>query len=554
VWAAADSPIGIEDCACAPEGDLTCADVAAEDYSDSATGVEGAAFCYKITVTNCGTEEGLVNVQVDDPDIAEVAGAFLVELPADEVLPVGESVTLFFKKSFDTAGTYPNTVTANGVGATSGVAAEPAQDSAEVIVVPISVECDIELVGEVLPPVGCDATLTTSGPVQFTLTINNTGDADLNVTVTGLPTLNDCDVEITDPIFIAAGDSFVTTCTTDVTCPEGADFNVTVVGTAVASETVPCVFDSEGNAVSTEESTCDACVNCQEEGLFCRTTGGGDLLPDTTDELTDPCIDVETTLSPGASALGQLLTKVTHGGQMGAPFADESCPTTVGELGNPCIKGQWQHVRHYQGTGNPRDVVSAFHAGGPNKGVFDTLHCECLPCCEPSEEAELPPGWENKDICNPFDHKVCGPLPRPAPANALIWTGVGQMNQASDTGKKPAKYVVVRVYIEDRSEPGGHHPKGAVLPSDIYSFQAWKTGVDVSKKPDYTTVATTLRLAVAQDACDFLKGLKAGTIPIGSLPSPTIAGVDDTLLIVNDQGPLYVGNRQIHPTTSATCP
>jgi hypothetical protein len=393
--------------------------------------------------------------------------------------------------------------------------------------------------------------------VQFTLTIENTGEADLNVTVTGLPTLNDCDVEITDPIFIAAGGSFVTTCTTDVTCPEGAEFNVTVVGTAVASETVPCVFDSEDNAVSTEESTCEACVNCQEEAeLFCRTTGGGELIEDgDVDDLTEPCIDVTTSLSPDASALGQLLTKITHGGQLGAPFADESCPTTAGELGNPCIKGQWQHVRHYQGTGNPRDVVSAFHAGGPGKGVFDTLHCECLPCCEEFEEVELPPGWENKDICNPFDHKVCGPLPRPAPANALIWTGLGQMNQASDSGKKPSEYVVIQVYIEDRSEPGGHHPGGSVLPADIYSFQMWRTGVLVSKKPDYTVIANPLRLAVAQASCDFLKGLKAGSIPIGSLPGATV-DVNGTATTANvtDQGSLHDGNRQIHPTTSATCP
>jgi hypothetical protein len=208
-------------------------------------------------------------------------------------------------------------------------------------------------------------------------------------------------------------------------------------------------------------------VNCQQEGLFCRTTGGGDLIDGFSDDLTDPCVDPTTSLSPDTSALGQLLIKVTHGGQLGAPFAASSCPDEVAELGNPCIKGQWQHVRHYQGRGNPRDVVSATHAGGPNKGVFDTLLCACLPCCEEFEESDIPPGWEAKDICNPNDHKVCGPLPRPAPANALIWTGLAQMNQASDTGKKPAEYVVVRVYIEDRSEPGGGHPGGAVEPSDI---------------------------------------------------------------------------------------
>jgi hypothetical protein len=79
----------------------------------------------------------------------------------------------------------------------------------------------------------------------------------------------------------------------------------------------------------------------------------------------------------------------------------------------------------------------------------------------------------------------------------------------------------------------------------------WRTGVLVTKKPDYTTVATALRLAVAQDACDFLNALNSGALPIGSLPDPDLNG---DVADVSDCGPLYVGNRQIHPTTSATCP
>jgi len=542
--------------ACAPAGDLLCSDVPDEDYGETATAVVGdteGAFCYKITVTNCG-EDDLDNVTVVDDLIGAVAGSFPTTLAVDE------SVTLYFKQSYPLgegnnppdSNNYLNTVTANGTGASSGTTVEDT-DTAEAIVVPISVECDIVLEGVVENPGGeCEAAIESDGPISFTLRITNTGDADLDVTVTGLPTLSDCTVDITQPIPIAAGEFFETTCTTEVTCPERTTFDVTVVGTP-NDEDVPCIYDSDGEVVTTE-SSCDACVECIQEALFCRTTGGGDLIEGTTDELTEPCAVVNTTLYPEASTQGQLLVKVTHGGQMGAPYAQsDECPIIIDDLGNPCIKGQWQHVRHYQGTGNPRDVVSAFHAGGPGKGIFDMLRCECLPCCEESEEGNVPPGWENKDICNPFDHKVCGPLPRPAPANALIWTGIGQMNQASDTGKKPAKYVVVRVYIEDRSEPGGNHPKGAVLPSDIYSFQVWKTDVLVSKKPDYSTVATALRLAVAQASCDFMDDLKSGALPIGTLPDPNIVGFEDKL-IVNDQGPLHDGNRQIHPTTSATCP
>lgn len=549
--------------ACAPAAGSDCENLTA--WGETATAVVGeteGAFCYKITVWNCGQED-LENVSVTDDLIPAVAGSFPTTL-----LKGSDPVVLYFKQSYPLGGgNVPdepnqnlNTVTATGTGVSSGELVS-ATDTALAVVVPISVVCDIEVVGTVQPPVGdCEATLSESGPVQFTLTIENTGDADLEVTIEGVPPLKNCDsleeIVIPASVLLGVGDQYVLTGCTDVICPDGAQYAVTVQGTAVASETVPCVYDANGNAVQTAPSTCEACVNCAQEGLFCRTTGGGTLIEGTVDELSEGCVDVETTLHPLSSVLGQILNKVTHGGQLGAPYAEAYCPEDVSKLGNPCIKGQWQHVRHYQGKGNPRDVVSAFHAGGPGKGVFDTLMCACLPCCEDPDGVHQPNGqfngWEGKDYCNPLDHKVCGPAPRPAPANALIWSGLAQMNQANDlTGKKPSEYVVVRVYIEDRSEPGGNHPKGAVLPSDIYSFQMWRTGVLVSKKPDYSTIAQPLRLAVAQDSCNFLEALKSGALHIGSLPLATVGGVTAD---VNDQGPLHDGNRQIHPTTSATCP
>jgi hypothetical protein len=110
--------------------------------------------------------------------------------------------------------------------------------------------------------------------------------------------------------------------------------------------------------------------------------------------------------------------------------------------------------------------------------------------------------------------------------------------------------VVFRVYIEDRSEPGGGHPKGAVEPADIYCFQAWKTGIKVSKKPDFSTIAAPFRQALGEANCDFLEALEAGTFPIGTLPSPTVGGVTAD---IQDCGPMHDGNHQIHPSTGATC-
>jgi hypothetical protein len=266
------------------------------------------------------------------------------------------------------------------------------------------------------------------------------------------------------------------------------------------------------------------------------------------------CIDVETTLFPD-SVNGLELDHVSHGGQLGAPFSQMDCGAI---LGNPCIRGQWQHTRHYKGKGNARDVIDMnFHSNTP-KGVFDSLFCACLGCCTTEG---FQPGFVGRlhnnqkfALCNPDDHKVCGPQPRPAPANAIIFSGVGTIKPEVDGGQgasnKAAEYVVFRVYIEDRSEPGGHFPGGAVEPSDIYCFQAWKTGIKVSKKPDFTTVANAFRTALGAANCEFLDDLSTGALPIGTLPSPTVNGVTAD---IQDCGPLDRGNHQIHPSTSATC-
>jgi hypothetical protein len=204
------------------------------------------------------------------------------------------------------------------------------------------------------------------------------------------------------------------------------------------------------------------------------------------------------------------------------------------------------------GQGNPRDVIDMnFHSVTP-KGQFDSLSCACLGCCDPTTGAFITPITVG-ELCNPDDHKVCGPQPRPAPANAIIFSGVGRLTPETDRGAngKNAQWVIFRVYIEDRSEPGGFHPKGAIEPSDIYCFQAWKTGIPVSKKPDFSTVSPAFRAALGQANCDFLAALQSGALPIGSLPSPEVNGVTAD---IQDCGPLHDGNHQIHPSTSATCP
>jgi len=281
-------------------------------------------------------------------------------------------------------------------------------------------------------------------------------------------------------------------------------------------------------------------------------TGGGTLWPGVWDT---NCVPIATTLYNSQQPEGVVLDHISHGGQLGAPFSLNDCGQV---LGDPCIRGQWQHTRHYQGQGNPQDQVNAdFHTVNNQtnklKGVFDTLMCACLGCCV---DGQFVGSAIANNLCNPDDHKFCGPQPRPAPANAIIFTGIGRFKPAADAnnGKgSTEQYVVFRVYVEDRSEPGGVHPGGSVDPADVYCFQAWLTTVPVAKKVDYSQVAVAFRKALASDSCAFIQSISTATatgVPPGTLPNSTVMALPADIV---DMGPLYNGNQQIHPSTSATC-
>jgi hypothetical protein len=537
-------------------------------FAEGIAGTNNPAFCYQIIVTNCGND---VLTNVTAIDYRQDGGAE-VALPGYPLtLGVGESVTNYYGLSHG-VGEWTNRVEVAGFGLSSGTRVT-ATNNAAVNVEPIGVKCDITLT----PPLDFEASSKcafslfnygTNQPVGFTLTVVNTGSNGLNVTIAGVPALFDCEtgeplLDIPSSVYLAVGGSTNIEGCTLVGCP-GTNFNVSVQGTAVAGQPYQCIYDSKGNAITTDVSQCSACVDCVTP-VTCRTTGGGTLIDGyvngvdawvTNNGVAFQCIQSVTSLNPKVSSTGLVLEKVTHGGQLGAPYAHKDC----GEyLSNPCIRGQWEHVRHYKGKGNPRDVVDGFHTGTP-KGSFDTLNCACLPCCaNPDGNSKPQPngnfyGWTNKfQLCNQDDHRICGPAPRPAPANALIWTGLGKLQQENDSGLVKGEWLVVRVFIVDRSEPGGGHPNGSIDPADIYCFQAWKTGVSITKKAPTgagSGIAETFRRALGADSCAFLDQLATGLKPLGSLPSATVAGVTAD---ISDVGPLHDGNRQIHPSTSATC-
>jgi hypothetical protein len=273
-------------------------------YGEVAIGVAGtnsSAFCYQIIVTNCGSIT-LTNVTVNDDLLGSNLGGFTGTLApfASETNYYGQSYSL----NGGNASTNLNTVIAQGQADSSIAEILRATNTATAIVLPISLVCDITLTGGQDNPVGCDVTLAANGPVGFTLTITNTGQADLNVDVTGLPALFDCadpaiPVTVQSPLIIPVGGTYSLTGCTDVTCP-GTNFEVCVQGTATntASTGVVCIYDANGNAVKTAASCCRACVNCVQP-VTCRTTGGGQLIPGFTNQ---SCVLVETTIFPASSS------------------------------------------------------------------------------------------------------------------------------------------------------------------------------------------------------------------------------------------------------------
>jgi hypothetical protein len=546
----------------------------------SATGVAGAngdaCFCYQITITNCGSQM-LTNVVVMDNKLTLMVGSFPTSL---DIGGVASAVV----QACWPVGSVTNVVTVSGNGNLTGQSVS-STNSAVATVLPIGVNCSILLFAPAIDMDGntndnhltiapSDAPGTISS--GFVLTICNSGsntvDVTLGETFAGDVSLTNCNwVDANGNIVAAlpgldAGPLTVGACTNIVcdillgtnTCPGPDTITVSVFGTAVATATAPCIYTTNGTPVVTATNNCNGTIQCVTP-TTCRTTGGGTMFNCDTNP---DCVVVTTVLFPVTNTAGILLDHVSHGGQLGAPYAHQDCSQI---LADPCIRGQWQHSRHYVGSGNPRDNYAAdFHSNTP-KGIFDTLLCACLGCCGTNTKHGPNGGFQGLAnlkfaVCNPDDHRVCGPMPSPAPANALIFSGIGTVQPATDNGPgKTENWVVFRVYVEDRSEPGGGHPKGSVNPADVYVFQAWDTGISVLKKADPNSLPSSgplgdvnaFRAQLSADSCAFLQGVSVnGPFLPGTLPSPVVLGISAS---VNDSGTLRNGNQQIHPDTGAVC-
>jgi uncharacterized repeat protein (TIGR01451 family) len=488
----------------------SAADGCESTWAKTATGVRRVdqsicpSFCYRISVTNCGTA-ALTNVTVLDNKVSLNGQA----IPS--TLAVGEGFSLIVS-NVTFCKTTTNTVTATGQSATSGQTAS-ANDSAIAYVKDAAIDClkmvistdgiDADPADNYLLLPGGDAPHV----VTFAVRVSNIGDVDLTNVV-----INDAMLELAGcqppaPFSLAAGASTtIELCSVQLTCANLPLTNVVNITADVDRGTNNlCVYDAiRGTNVSVSTS-CDAVVACQApEG--CRTTGGGRQEK----EKTFPRVRY-----------------VTHGGQVGASLGVE----THFSPDSKCIKGEWEHVRHIQGG-----LRGNFHAR-----TFDSLMCACLTC-----EGAI----ANKvgRLCNPND-RACGPEPRPAGANKLTFSGVGDYTLTN--GRRTPRTVVFRVDIEDRSEPGGSHPKGGTLPADRYRIRMWiltQSELALLNSPD-RLLAFREAVAASETNTPLKDGaLKAdGVTPVDLGAAAFGVRAPD----IDDGGELDRGNRQIHPSLKA---
>ena len=240
----------------------------------------------------------------------------------------------------------------------------------------------------------------------------------------------------------------------------------------------------------------------------CRVTGGSNH---------------QTNSAQSACVTTPLPSHISHGGQVGASVGVE----TPFDPNSACISGEWQHNRHLSG----KSLVGVLHASGNgNVRQFDSLLCACLPCDEDPNAVGVV-----GEVCNP-GARICGPLPRKAPANKICFSGVGDYTFTN--GKKTVK-AVFRVDIEDRSEGNSH---ASDLPLDRYRMRIWLLDPACGRNPDPNSPESMLiRLAASADPTKIATLSTTEDLKINIPPD------------IDDGGNMTQGNHQIHPQTGAKC-
>ena len=220
------------------------------------------AFCYSITISNCGNTI-LTNITATDDQLGSLTSVFFPNPPA--TLAPGAAITRFYKMAWAIDTT--NTVTVAGRSVVNGATVSD-MDSAVAMIDSASIVC----LSTVTSPSDKDGNptnnsvqLTNNGNanvVTFRTIICNNGQADLaNVVITS-PLLSSLGCSLTGPAFLPAGACFTNTCIVSLTCAQlPITAAVTVTG-SVDTRTNRCGYTLSGTNIMVS-TACQSLVTCQ---------------------------------------------------------------------------------------------------------------------------------------------------------------------------------------------------------------------------------------------------------------------------------------------------
>jgi hypothetical protein len=236
----------------------------ATGYAEAATGykteTENPAFCYSITVENCGNLV-LTNVTVIDDVLGDLSGLF------SDTLEVSASETAYVSMAHSND-------TKNTVNATGQSVAGPvnSQDSADAFVIPASVTCETSVTSAddqdgnasdnhvTLPKDGMDHL------VEFCVKVT-AGNAPLQNVMVENSTVT-CDA---GPFSLSANTSTTICCEVTLNCSNLVN-GVLSNNVAITAEVADCGLNSEGERI-TVSTDCDQLVECRGGDCITRTPG-----------------------------------------------------------------------------------------------------------------------------------------------------------------------------------------------------------------------------------------------------------------------------------------
>ncbi|MBI3833811.1 MAG: DUF4215 domain-containing protein [Planctomycetes bacterium] len=387
--------------------------------------------------------------------------------------------------------------------------------------------CSVTIAKTVAPDEDCngipdsafvdDVTVDKIECVIYKVCITNAGGADAQSLNASDVTLNDSHIGITNALHLdfgtlAPGQTACkeipsTTIPAD-SCPNGQCICQDVEGKNTASVSNVICAASNAQACLQSGSKCsdDANVGCSGG---CRITAG------------------RTNRTDGSINGGVQGPRGQGGGQVGAPCGCTGCFTTGDPQADDAfehIQGNWQYDRKYPGA-------TQFKQGTFHAKQFNSLICGCcsedLPNCTNGTPQTTDAGicFRQGATSDPLNGKICGdrttgPLPRPAAANIICFSGIGDWTDTN--GHKNVK-VAFRVEAEDRGEPSTG--KNSDDTCDYHRIRIWvpKIGEDAAVLADQACCTTALD---------------------SNLNVPGIRRPD-----IDDGGNLIHGNIQIHPET-----